>query len=136
VAGGQDYNGDGIPDVLISEPAGSAQDPQGGRVTLFAGNDLFLQAIPNTVTAADAIVLDTRGGEPGVLALLALVEVSGAPTFFPLQLTTLDANGEIELAATVPSGLAGVTLTLQSFAQRPGGKKGFVDSERETITIE
>jgi hypothetical protein len=39
------------------------------------------------------------------------------------------------LSATVPSGLAGITVTLQSFAQHAAGKHGYVDSDRETITI-
>jgi len=135
VAGGRDYNGDGIPDLLVSEPAGSTQKPKGGRLTLFAGNDLFLQAIPNEVTGGDSLVVDTRGGAPGGIALLALQDVGGTPLFLPIQLGTLDTNGEMELAATVPSGISGITLTLQSFAQKAPGQHGFVDSDRETITI-
>ena len=135
VAGGQDYNGDGIPDVLISEPWPNSQGPIGGRVTLFAGNDLFLQAIPNSVTANDTIRISTRGGPPGVLSVLVITGVNGAPYFLPIKVDTLDANGEMGMKTTVPSGLAGATVTLQSFAQHAAGKKGYIDSDRETVTI-
>jgi hypothetical protein len=40
----------------------------------------------------------------------------------------------MQRAGTVPSDLAGVTLTLQSHAQKPSGH-GFIDSEPETVTI-
>jgi len=135
VAGGEDYNGDGIPDVIITEDAGTKAAPRSGRVTIFAGNDLFLQAIPDAVTAGDALVVDTRGGAPDALALLVLLDVSGTSCFIPLQLTTLDSNGEMELSATVPSGLSGITLTLQSFAQRSAGHHGFADSDKETVSL-
>jgi hypothetical protein len=134
-SGGMDHDGDGIPDVLISEPSGSNQDPKGGRVTLFAGNDLFLQSIPNTLTAGDTLEVDARGGAPGVLSVLVIEDVGGTSMFLPIQVAALDSNGEMALSATVPSGLAGITVTLQSFAQHAPGKHGYVDSDRETITF-
>jgi len=134
-AGGLDYNADGIPDLIVSEPYGGGKDPKGGRVHLFAGNDLFLQAIPDDVTAADALVLDTRGGDAGALSMLVIRDMNGTPLFLPIQIATLDANGEMELAATVPSGLAGTTITFQSFSQKPGAKHGYVDSGLEVLSI-
>jgi len=136
VAGGQDYNGDGIPDVIISEPAGSNQKPKGGRVTVFAGNDLFLQSIPDSATAGDVLELDTRGGPSGSLAIFVLEDLGGLSYFLPLQITMLDANGEMALTVTVPSGLAGLTATLQSFAQNVAGKHGTLDSGKETISFQ
>jgi hypothetical protein len=133
--GGLDYDADGIPDVIVSEPAGSSQDPKGGRVTLFAGNDLFLQAIPDNVTAADTLVIDTRGGDSGTLSILVIRDVNGTPMFLPIQITTLDINGEMELAATTPSGLAGTTITFRSYSQKSGAKHGFVDSGLEVLSI-
>jgi hypothetical protein len=133
--GGLDYNADGIPDVIVSEPYGGGKDPKGGRVHLFAGNDLFLQAIPDVVTAADALVLDTRGGDAGALSMLVIRDMNGTPLFLPIQIAVLDANGEMELAATIPSGLAGTTITFQSLAQKSGAKHGYVDSGLEVLSI-
>lgn len=128
VAGGLDYNVDRIPDLLTSELAGD-------EVTLFAGNDLFLQATKKDVTAGDSLMIDTRGGGDGVLAALVLKEVSGTACFLPIQIGSLDVNGEMALDATVPSGLAGITLKFQSYALRPNGQRGIVDSSPETISI-
>jgi len=136
VAGGRDYNGDSIPDVIISEPAGSNQKPKGGRVTVFAGNDLFLQSIPDSATAGGVLELDTRGGPSGSLAILVLEDVGGSSYFLPVQIATLDANGEMALTVTVPAGLAGLTATLQSFAQNAPGKHGILDSGKETISFQ
>jgi hypothetical protein len=79
--------------------------------------------------------VDTRGGAPGVLSVLVIEDVSGTPMFLPIQVAALDSNGEMALGATVPSGLAGITVTLRSFAQHAPGGHGYVDSDRETITI-
>jgi len=70
-----------------------------------------------------------------VLSVLVIEDVGGTSMFLPIQVAALDANGEMALSATVPSGLAGITVTLRSFAQRAPGKHGYVDSDRETITI-
>jgi hypothetical protein len=128
VAGGRDYNGDGIPDVMSSELAGD-------EATLFAGNDLFLQATKKDVTAGDSLTIDTRGGGDGVLAALVLKEVNGTACFLSIQIGSLDVNGEMALDTSVPSGLAGITLKLQSYALRQNGQRGIVDSSSETISI-
>jgi len=62
-------------------------------------------------------------------------DMNGTPLFLPIQIATLDANNEMELAATVPSGLAGTTITFQSFSQKPGAKHGYVDSGLEVLSI-
>jgi hypothetical protein len=136
VGGGLDYNGDGIPDVIISEPAGSNQKPKGGRVTVFAGNDLFLQSIPDSATAGDVLEIDTRGGPSGSLAILVLEDLGGSSYFLPLQIAMLDANGEMALNVTVPSGLAGLTATLRSYAQNAAGKHGIRGSGKQTISFQ
>jgi len=58
-----------------------------------------------------------------------------AAALLPVQIGTLDVNREIELSATLPSGLAGVTLKLQSYALRRAGRHGVIDSSPETISI-
>jgi hypothetical protein len=113
LAGGQDVDGDGIPDLL----AGAQWAPK-GRAYLFSGNDLFLQAEPPNPWPGANLTLSTRAAVPGSLALLSLEEIDGTPWFQVLQVATLDGNGEWNLFLKGPSGLAGHEIALRSYAQR------------------
>ena len=138
VCGGADLSGDGIPDMLIK----ANQTPlvkgkrMGGRVTAYAGNDLYLQALDPVVQPNDTVTLETRGGESGTLTLLVLLDVSGTPLFAPLVLSAFDANGESALTASVDSSWSGLDFTLIAYAQKQAGGKGIIDSWTEVISIE
>jgi hypothetical protein len=134
VAGGVDCNGDRIPDIVLAMPTGYDPIP-GGRVVVWSGNDLFLQASALTVTEGDTLVLDTRGGPEGALALLVLRAIDGSDTFVPLVWSSLDSNGESSFSSIIPPGLSGHSFSFQSFAQRLTGR-GVTDSERETVTVQ
>jgi FG-GAP repeat protein/VCBS repeat protein len=131
VAGGADLNGDGVPDLLAGAPYARQ-----GRVYLFAGNDLFLQADPPDPAPLATLSLSTRAGVPGSLALMTLEELDGAPLFLQLQLTTLDANGEWLLSATVPSGLTGHVVGLRTYAQKDPIQGGVISTELAFVTFE
>lgn len=135
VESGSDFNNDGLPDFMIV----ANQTPpirMGGRVTVYAGNDLYLQAQETVVQVNDSVVLETRGGETGALTVLVLVDVSGTPMFAPLQVSTFDANGESVLNATVPSSASGLDFTLIAYAQKKAGGRGIIDSWTEVVTVE
>jgi hypothetical protein len=132
-AGGLDYNGDAIPDLMVG--TFGYNGATSGRVTLYAGNDLFLQPSDYDVTAGDTLTLSTRGGPAGALTLLVLTDVNGTSTFLPLVFSTLDSNDEASFTGTVPPGLAGITLSFQAFAQKATGGGGVIDSGEETISV-
>ena len=114
-----DVNGDGFGDLLAGAPMNGTVPKSGGVVHAFSGNDLLLQANDDEYAAGRSIDLWTRGGEPGGLTLLAVTDIDGTPTFDELALTTLDSFGESTLSDIVPSGLAGMTFTLEAYATRP-----------------
>jgi hypothetical protein len=138
VAGGSDLNGDRIPDILIR----AAYTPpfkgkrMGGRITAFAGNDLFLQTDNRSPLPGDVVTIETRGGESGALTLLALIDLSGTPMFVPLVVSTLDSNGESALVATIPAAASGLDFTLLAYAQKHAGGHGLIDSWTEVISVQ
>jgi hypothetical protein len=131
VAGGQDIDGDSIPDILAGNPAAPK-----GRTYLFAGNDLFLQADPPDPAPLTTLTLSTRAGVAGSLALMTLEELDGVPMFLFLQLTTLDSNGEWILSAKVPSGLTGHEVGLRTYAQKDPTKGGVLSTELAYVSFQ
>ena len=129
-----DNNGDGIDDLIVGAPANSAVQNSAGRVYIYAGNDLFLQANQSSYLPGDTLTLDVRGGEPYVVDALVITQVNGFPTFLPLSIGSLDQFGEWELTGTVPSGLSGVTLTFTAYAQK-SAQGGIVDSSPQIVTF-
>ncbi len=114
-----DVNGDGFGDLLAGAPMNGNVPKSGGVVHAFSGNELLLQANDDEYLAGRTIDLWTRGGEPGGLTLLAVTDIDGTPTFDEVALTTLDSFSESTLSDTVPTGLAGMTFTLEAYATRP-----------------
>jgi hypothetical protein len=130
-----DMNGDGIDDLIVGAPSTNKDGyPSAGKVWVFAGNDLFLQANEYEYGAGDPIELAIRGGTPALLGLITLVEINGAGTFLPVLVGPLDINGELILSSTVPSGLSGLTLKFMGYAQKSLAG-GIVDSIPETMTF-
>jgi hypothetical protein len=130
-----DVNGDNLDDILVGGPA--YQDPSYwyGQAYVFAGNDLFLQADASTYVAGQSIEIDTRGGVPWAMELLAAIDVNGAAQFTVVDLEFLDQNGDYALIDTVPSGLQGLDVTFQAFATRPP-RKGLADSSTITLSFQ
>jgi hypothetical protein len=129
-----DLNQDGIDDVIVGAPDNFEEYGSAGRVYVFGGNDLFLQADKEQYTRKDPITISIRGGDTGALALLALIDVTGTPVLVPLALGSLDANSELDFSSTVPSGLREETFTFMAWATRTY-RKGVSDSIPETISI-
>ncbi len=131
-----DLDGDRLPDVLVSEP--DFYDVTSGSflsaVSVFAGNDLWLAVDPKSAAEGVTGTLTARGDVPaGNLMLIAVVDVSGTPTFQVIALDAADATQALAITDTVPPGLAGTTMTFQSFAI--GRRRRVIDSALETITF-
>jgi hypothetical protein len=109
-----DITGDGIGDVLVGADSDQFQT---GRADVFAGNDLFLDSNRSQLHAGDNLVLSWHGRTVNALSALAVVGIGTVGTFVVADLGNLDSQGGRTLVATVPSGLAGMSVSLQAFAQ-------------------
>jgi hypothetical protein len=127
-----DADDDGFAEVATWQRAGKHGT---GTVRVYTGNDLFLQADPPFVDVGDTLALNTQGGPPGALALLVLVAIDGADSFFPLEWDVLDATGTWSFSTSIPPGLSGHDFTFQSFAEKRPGIGGAVDSLETTVPV-
>ena len=132
---GADFNQDSIPDLVVSAPGNRVAHPEGGRVSIYAGNDLFLQAEPVRPDEGKKVTLDIRGGEPGALAALVLVNVNGTEMFVPIAIDVLDANGELSLTETVPPGTSGYKFKLIGYAEKSPGSSVLIDTSRARVNV-
>ena len=127
--------------ALLKE-AGWAVNPatgkleKGGKAFAFALNDLYLQAEPSAPVAGDTVVADLRGGTPGTLGLIVLIDVSGTPVFEPLLLAAFDTNGELQLCADVDSSVSGLDFTIMGYAQARTGRGPLLDALPFLVTIQ
>ena len=114
-----DLDGDGRDDLIV----GSISGNEDGRVRVFAGDDLWLAANPSDPAAGDTLELDTREGVTGTPTVLVVVNIDGNTRFEVVG--GLGTFGPLEgrkVSGTVPTGLAGHTMTFQSFAKDANGR--------------
>ncbi len=136
VRGGADFNGNGINDFVIAAPATRFKKPVGGRVGVYAGNDLYLQPDIKDPSPGEFVTFDIRGGDPGSFAELVLVDISGTPMFEPLVLDILDVNGELSSTLCVPDEAAGLDFTFIAYARKNDRKPRWVDSGTPVISVQ
>lgn len=123
VTGVGDLNADGLADVLVTAPDHSQNGGSSGAAYVFAGNDLFMHIGPEVAFANDTVTLAIRGGPPNGLGLPVVVDVNGTSTFLSIfGLVNLDACGDWEVSATVPTGLGLLDVTFLAFACGNGGR--------------
>jgi VCBS repeat protein/FG-GAP repeat protein len=115
-------NGDSIPDVAIGATTDSSQGYDGGRLSLYFLDDLYLQVDPTTAAAGDTVSLTTGEGPAGALTGLFAVAFDSTPEFLPLLFGTFGSDGTWALAGTVPPGLAGHSVTFRSYSIGFAGK--------------
>ena len=135
VEGVGDVTGDGISDFAVSAPNYKVGSEFIGAVYTYAGNDLFLYVAEDSYLAGEDLSIKTRGGDEGQISGLILVEAAGAPMFVPLALGPLDEFGNSSFDATVPVGLEGLDMAVQSFSLRANGN-GLRDSSVVRIAFE
>ena len=130
-----DLDGDGFADLLVGAPNASPNYAGEGLAYLFGGNDLCLQAAPLEARPGDVVVADLRGGTPGLLGLLLLIDVGGAPRLDPLLFAPFDAAGALQLSVGVPPGMSGLTFTLEGYGQARSGRGTPLRSSPVTVTL-
>jgi hypothetical protein len=114
-----DLDGDGRDDLIV----GSIDGNSDGRVRVFAGDDLWLAANPSDPAAGDTLELNTREGATGAPTVLVVVNIDGNTRFEVVGgLGTFGPLGGRKVSGTVPSGLAGHTMSFQSFAKDANGR--------------
>jgi hypothetical protein len=141
VAGGGDVDADGFPDIVVGSLLLRFNGPPDtGRATVFAGNDLYLQANRPTPMAGETLRINLRGGASNGLGLIALVEAAGLPVFLPLLVGVPDDTGILTHVVTVPAGFSGQEFVVQAWAVKhpaPGERQGLIaDSSRATLEVQ
>ena len=135
VAATADADGDGMREVVVSAPLSDVGGTGTGSVRVHAGNDLFLQVDPPVAVANDFVTLTAAEGPVGALALIALVDVNGSPTFLALGgLGVFDSTLRYSIAGTVPPGLAGNSLSFRAWGDDASGR--LRSSEAATLTLQ
>ncbi len=113
-----DIDGNGIAEIAVgaaSEASGPGQQP--GRVDMYLGNDLFLEARPRQVTTGATLILNTAEGAPGAPTIVTLREVNGIRLLLLIGPVALfGTSGHRPIKLTIPHGLAGITLGFEAYA--------------------
>jgi len=102
------WRDDPFPDVLIGAGDGFVHLYESGREAL------ALEAAPRIAAAGESIDFTVHHGVPTRIALLALIDVNGAPCFQIHAIGSFDDEHRWMLTETVPAGLAGTTATFQA----------------------
>jgi hypothetical protein len=112
-----DGSGDKLPEICAGASIESSPTiPSAGSVSLYRGNDLWVDVTPRLATANEVLEIDVGQGAAGGLYALLLVDLNDAPMTTILALGALDATGRSTLLVTVPPGLGTITADLRAFA--------------------
>lgn len=133
VADAGDLDGDGFSEMMVGSPSHQNAVSQ-GAVFVYRGNDLWLNAEPKSPIAGATESLITHGAPTGNPIALFLTDVSGTPITQLLAYGFADSVESFTLSGTVPSGLAGTTMTFHSYALDANSK--VISSADETIRFQ
>lgn len=128
-------------ELVIEWPSGAVntwRDLQVDQLHAFTeqvDDHLALAADPVDVGGDETLTLTTTGGVPGMLNLLAVTDVDGAPTFIDLDLGVFDAGGARVFSAFVPAGcFSGLDVGFQAIGfESWSGKPGWSAVQRVTF---
>jgi Tol biopolymer transport system component len=101
-----------------------ANDTNGFSDVFVHGPFLTLEPDPASPAVGATLTLNTWGGEPSGAVVLVLIEMNGAPTFLPAAFGLFDGAGVFTVGGTVPAGLSGIEVGLQTFGIVSTGKLG------------
>jgi len=124
-----DFDRDGFDDLVV----GIIDTNFDGKVRLYAGDDLWLDASPSHPFAGDTVSLAAREGATGAPAILVLEDVDGNPTFQVVNgvIGQFDATGGYAFSAVVPNGLAGHDMLFRAYAHDAAGN--LIQSVRQGV---
>ena len=105
-----------------------------GAAYVFNIPDIGLDADPELVSAGDVLSLHSCGGVSAGLGVLAVKEVNSSPHFYRVAIGVFDNRGGWTVSATIPPGLAGLRLGLESYGFSRNGS--LVASNRVTVTCQ
>ena len=131
VSGAEDVNRDGFDDIIVGA---WRYEYWCGAAYVYGGNDLFLNATPKAGEAGDTITLTVREAPVGTPCALFFTAVNGNPSWGLVAIGSFSADESCEYSGSMSTGLAGMSLTLQAFAQSPTGK--VLDTAPETVEFE
>ncbi len=106
--------------------------PDCGAAYAYELHDLILHRI-GFINPGDTVSLRSCGGEDDSASVLACVDVNGVTAWLPLRYGMFDDHGEWTLNETVPGGLSGLHIKLQSIALESDGE--IVDSNRLSVAF-
>ncbi len=86
--------------------------------------------VPASAQGTWRVSVDSAGAHP---ALLATIDVNGAPLFLSIVLGSSDGLGLWSFSATVPPGLAGNVVTFRAFGVAPTGKLDLTNGDSVTF---
>jgi hypothetical protein len=103
-----------------------------GSVSVWRTRELMTDASPRALYATWPCVVTVGQDQPTQPFGIALVEVSGTPTFALLAGGRLDPTGRGYLSGRLPYGLSGMTFKLQGMVLDASGQ--LITTEVETVT--
>jgi FG-GAP repeat protein len=131
-----DVDGDGVQDLAFASPLDD--DGSGkiaGSVSVWRGNDLFVDPDPTIVSRLSMPVLTVDQGVANAPYALFLAEVLTTPTSILLAVGVLDAAGRATLSGGyVPDGLQGFTFGFKAYSLDANSK--VIDSGIGTLYVE
>ncbi|MFO0983720.1 MAG: hypothetical protein U1E76_18650 [Planctomycetota bacterium] len=128
VEGVRDVDGDGLADVAVGAPSGS-----GNRLFVFAGNDLFLEGRPASVSPGSLLTLTSSEGRHGDPIAVFAVAFDGVPVLRLAAIGAFDQGGRFLVAGQVPTFFSNHQISFAAVAR--GLQGATVASDAETIVF-
>ena len=123
-----DFDHDGFDDL----PVGIIDSAFDGKVRVYSGDDLWLNATKGRPVAGDTLDFAVREGPAAGPVVLVLEDVDGTPYFQVVNgLGLFDATGGYAYGAVVPTGLAGHDMVFRAYAHDANGK--LIQSARQGV---
>ena len=125
VCGVSDVDGDGFNDLIVgARLADTVNGTTSGRVTVYSGAELFLNATPRNAPVGTSLTLTTAVGVPFTPLLLLVAAVDGIPVQAQRSLLGFNALGLSQPMFVVPAlfPLQGHLLTFRSFTLNASSK--------------
>jgi len=116
VDGSHDLDGDGLPEMVAGGENTRTSAPRRSYLEIRRLSPTLLELDPPDAYPNYGETIAVRGGPPGNLAGIFLVDFAGIPVNAFALLGPLDAASNLSFFDVVPGGLAGLTMTFRGYA--------------------